>query len=129
MAKFVSYFECKLREDTDGIWVCKPLIYESDILQQTVIVPDGFETDLASVPRIPLVFWFWGGRSHREGVLHDYLYRKDSIPVVARDVADRIFYEAMACRGKSWNVRWFMFLGVRVGGWTAYHKRNVEDKL
>ena len=106
-----------------------PLSYESDLLEKIITVPVGFETDFASVPRVPIVYWFWGGRAHREAVLHDYLYRIDSDPVVSEEVANKVFFEAMQARGKGFFVRWPMYWGVCLGGWTAYHKKLVADKL
>jgi len=134
MSQFITELDIKPC-DNECIWVLqKPLLYYSSLLkslgkQPQVVVPEGFETDLASVPRLPFLYALWGGRAHREGVVHDYLYRKDSMPPVGRSVADRVFLEAMDVRGKPWNVRWPMYLGVRIGGWTAYHKRLVGDKL
>ena len=105
-----------------------PLIYRSDTLG-LIAVPAGFQTDFASVPRIPLIYEAWGDRAHREAVIHDYLYRKDSIPVVDRSMADSVFKEAMKATGKPWRIWWFMWLGVRAGGWTAYHKLQVGDSI
>ena len=128
MSKFLNELDCHLKNDK--IWVLNnPLFYYSSILQKIICIPKGFETDLSSVPRVPFIFWFWGGRAHCEGVLHDHLYRKDSVPLVTRSVADRIFKEAMKSRRKSFFVRWPMFFGVRIGGWGAYHKKNMFDKL
>ena len=123
------YVELKPGRD-DEIWVVtKPLIYNSELLNCQIIVPVGFETDLSSVPRIPFVFWFWGGRAHREGVLHDYLYRSNSNPNVSFSKANRVFLEAMKSRGKPWNVRYPMYYGVCLGGFFSYHKRIVGAKL
>ena len=103
------YVELKPSRD-DEIWVVtRPLIYNSELLGRQVTVQHGFETDLSSVPRIPFVFWFWGGRAHREGVLHDYLYRVDAYPKVSFSVANSVFLEAMKSRGKPWNVRYPMY--------------------
>jgi hypothetical protein len=107
----------------------EPLIYESSYLDTIIIVPKGFESDGASVPRIPIVYEMFGNRAHHEAVVHDYLYRIDSNPVAPRGVADLIFIEAMKARGKSCFVRSAMYAGVKAAGWTAYHKRKVEDKL
>ena len=114
----------------DEIWiVTKPLIYNSFLLDKQIVIRPGFETDLSSVPRIPFVFWFWGSRAHREGVLHDYLYRSNSNPNVSFSKANRVFLEAMKSRGKPWNVRYPMYYGVCVGGFPSYHKRIVGAKL
>lgn len=71
---------------------------------ELVIVPPGFETDFASVPRI---VWSWiapWGRHGRAAVVHDFLYQLGSVTnptdgTVRRPgrlEADRIFRHAMA---------------------------------
>lgn len=128
MSKFITELDARLKDD-DKIWVIDlPLIYVSDILGK-ITVPMGFETDFASVPRLPFIYTFFGDRAHRESVIHDYLYRTDSIPAATYDQANDVFLEAMECRGKRWLVRKCMYWGVCVGGFTSYHKRLVGDKL
>jgi len=128
MARFLTELDARLKDD-DRVWVLvSPLVYESDILGR-IDVPAGFETDFASVPRVPVFYTLFGDRAHREAVLHDYLYRLDSIPVAERSQADGVFLEAMAERGKGFFVRYAMYWGVRVGGWTAYHKKKAGDPL
>jgi len=127
MSRFITNLEVKITDKVSTL--VTPLVYESDLLGFTIVVPVGFQTDFASVPRVPVAYWFWGGRSHRESVIHDYLYRIDSIPVVSRFFADRVFLEAMEVRQKSASVRWPMFWGVRIGGLSAYHKKKVEDPI
>jgi hypothetical protein len=58
-------------------------------------------------------------------VLHDYLYRIDSEPIVEFSTANRVFLEAMKSRDKPWWVRWPMYLGVCAGGLASYHKKLV----
>ena len=130
-SEFLTELDCYLKPGRgDKIWVLdEPLIYYSNILQRKIEVPGTFETDLSSVPRIPIVFCFWGGKSHREGVLHDYLFRRDSDPVVSFWMANSIFKEAMHCRKKSMFIRYGMYAGVVVGGYPSYHKKDVYDKL
>ena len=133
MSQFITELDVKLKDE--NIWVLeKPLVYYSSLLksknkQPQIVVPAGFECDLASVPRIPFIYAAWGGRVHREAVLHDYLYRIDSIPVVSFLIANRVFLEAAKLRKKSWYIRWPMFFGVTLGGYFYYHKRLVGDKL
>jgi hypothetical protein len=83
-------------------------------------VPEGYVTDLASVPRLPGVFLFFGSRARRSAVLHDYLYGTDA----DRELADEVFIAAMRAEGEPWYVRWPMWLGVRVGGWAFRRKAN-----
>ncbi len=129
MSKFLTELETNLIND-DTVWVLdKPLVYQSDLLNTVITVPEGFQTDFASVPRVPIAYGMFAGRAHREAVVHDYLYRTDSDPLVSRKQADDVFYESMKMRGKSFFVRWCMWAGVRLGGWTAHYKLKVTDKL
>ena len=127
MSEFLTELDVRLRDNK--IWVLdSPLVYESNLIGK-IEVPSGFETDFASVPRLPVIYVLWGDRAHREAVVHDYLYRIDSIPLVLFSMANRVFLEAMETREKDWFVRWPMFLGVRFGGHSSYHKRKVGDSL
>ena len=125
-SRFLTYLNCKLSDD-ESYWILnQPLFYESEHLKTLICVPTGFKTDFASVPRIPIVYACWGDRAHHEAVIHDYLYRIDSVPVVERKDADKVFLEAMAVRQKPMRVRWPMYWGVRCGGFGAYHKKKVR---
>jgi|GEM_PF-875895 len=93
-----------------------------------IVVPTGFQTDLASVPRLPFVYLLWGDRAHREAVLHDYLFRKDSVPVATFMEANGLFLEAMTSRGVRWAIRWPMYAAVCAGGRGSYHKLLVDHQ-
>lgn len=128
MAKFVTELDAKLKND-DTVWVLmSPLIYESDLLG-TIIVPESFETDFASVPRVFIIYTLFGDRAHRESVIHDYLYRIDSVPLASYSQANECFFEAMQCREKPFYIRYPMWWGVMFGGMSSYHKKYVGDKL
>ena len=62
---------------------------------EDIIVPRGFKTDLASVPRLfwPLIGPF--GKWTMAAIVHDYLYDKECPNKFMRKEADIIFYEAM----------------------------------
>ncbi len=130
-SQFKTELEISVCPDNEGIYVLdSPLVYDSELLNRTITVPKDFYTDLASVPRVPIAYMFYGGRSHREAVIHDYLYRIDSDPVVTCMTANKIFLEAMKARGKSlWKIAYPMFAGVCLGGWALFHKKRVADKL
>ncbi len=129
MSEFTTELCAELIKE-DKIWkLTKELIYWSDLLDSLVTVPEGFETDLASVPRLPIAYTFWGGKAHREGVLHDYLYRIDAEPAVSFDQANSVFLEAMEARGKSRFIRWPMYAAVCLGGRSSYHQKKVGDSL
>jgi hypothetical protein len=127
MSKFLTDLDVLCIDD--GAWCLDaPLAFESDILG-VIEVPRGFETDFASVPRIPVFYMLFGDRAHREAVLHDFLFRIDCKPPASYSQANRVFLEAMEERGKPFYVRWAMYMGVVLGGWTAYQKKRVMDRL
>ena len=123
-------FVSALRLEDIGPWrgrtvyrLLEPLIYDSG--EQIITVPAGFETDLASVPRLPIVYLEWGDRAHREAVLHDYLYSIEAVPELPRKACDKLFRQAMISRGNPWWIYQPMYWGVRLGGWTGYKKLPV----
>lgn len=129
VSKFLTDLFISLKKDSDTVYVLnEPLIYHSALIGK-IEVPAGFNTDFASVPRIPLIYSAFGNKAHREAVVHDYLYRKDSEPIVSFMKANRVFLEAMKARGKPFYIRHPMYAGVCIGGWTSYHKKLVEDIL
>jgi len=111
-----------------GILIIVPPWYELESDSSQEGEPPKFYTDLASVPRVPVFYVMWGARAHREAVLHDYLYRCDSVPVVSKSQADSCFLEAMKSTGKPFYVRWPMYWGVVLGGGHSYHRKKVRDK-
>ena len=116
-SQFLTELLTRLSEE-DGKWILTaPLKYQSRIYKGIIEVPAGFETDLASVPRVPIAYTAFGNRAHRESVVHDYLYQKH---LVGKAKADRIFLEAMKVRKKPLWVRWSMYMGVVLGGGSAY---------
>ena len=107
-----------------GKWVLlKPLVYYSDILGKEITVPAEFETDLASVPRLPIIFWLTGATADEAAVIHDYLYTTRD---VSRSVADAVMREASAVMGTPGWQRGLMWFGVRVGG-RAYWKEPTAS--
>jgi len=77
-------------------------------------IPQGFETDFASIPRI-----FWPilpptGRYSKAAVLHDYLY---GLPNCSRFLADAMLREAMYQLDVPLWKRIVVFYFVRTFGW------------
>lgn len=104
----------------DGEWLLgADLVYQSDCAGQTFTVPKGFKTDLASVPRIPIVYELCGDTSSKAAALHDWLYTAHP---VSREMADAVLKEASAITGvPAWR-RWLMWAGVRVGGASHWNR-------
>ena len=89
---------------------------------QTIIVPEGFTTDFASVPRIPIAFTLFAQRAKKSAVLHDYLYETRKFP---RLECDKAFLCAMEAEGLGWFTRHAMYQGVRLGGGAYYYSHPV----
>ena len=129
MSKFMSEFHAELKQGSDIVRVMTGhLIYDSDLVGK-ILIKTGFETDYASVPRIPVIYALWGNRAHRGATIHDFLFRIDSVPNVSWMMANRVFLEVMKVRGKPWYIRYPMFWGVCAGSYGCYHKRLVDDEI
>ena len=103
---------------TQEVW------YRDGVL--TVVVPVGFVSDLASIPRIIWVL-FSPWDIALESLFHDQLYRQQPVRRVVADAALMSMLEEREC---VWYVRWAVYLGVRMFGWLAWNKNaaaNNED--
>lgn len=114
-SEFLTKCDLQIADDKDdGQWILMyPLYYRSELLKRTIVVPAGTKTDLASVPRIPIVFLLCGDTSREAAVLHDYLYQSK---LLSREMSDAILREASAATGvPAWR-RNMMWAGVRLFG-------------
>jgi hypothetical protein len=91
---------------------------DSAVLRGRLVVPAGFVTDFASVPRLPLVYWLFGNRARGPAVVHDFLYQTHLC--ADKTTADAVFRELMRVEGDTGPVRVFMWLGVHVAGQAAW---------
>ena len=86
-----------------------------------IIVPRGFITDFASIPRI----FRWAinpnGASRWAAVIHDFGYCSQ---IMTRAQYDAIFLEALEVSGVGWAQRHAMYAAVRAGGWIYWNKRS-----
>lgn len=94
--RFLSPLRVELVDPLDnrgsGRWkLIGPISYQTSF-GRTFTVPAGFETDFASVPRLPFAYWLTGNTAHGPAVVHDYLCRTGLVP---RELADEVFKEAM----------------------------------
>jgi len=126
MAKFIKIptfdiFDEETGEwaEPDNWWLDGKLIYQSDLIGKNgkpvlVVVPDRFETDLASIPKFPpglRTLFIRNGKHRIAAVPHDYLCRLGM--KFPRRLADRIFLEAMELRGVGKVKRYLMYWAVR----------------
>ena len=91
MAEFKEIPSLNFDDDSINFILEERLVYQSD-LGGLIIVPAGFETDLASIPRIFQSLVPKVDRHMLPAIVHDYLVRR---PDFSRKLADRIFLEAM----------------------------------
>jgi hypothetical protein len=90
-----------------------PLMYDSDVAGLIITAPTGFVSDLASIPRWPIVYFLLNAEADVPSVTHDFLY---STAVLPRKLADEVFKEASILTGVPEWKAWGAFIGVRIGG-------------
>lgn len=122
----------RLERHADVWLVLAPLRYRSAVVDAVIEVPVGFLTDLASVPRVPFLFWAAGGAAPGPAVLHDWLCQSHP-PGVSWVQAAAVFLEAMSLDGTpGWRAR-LMWLGVRIAGAAAWDsgpaRRRVLERV
>lgn len=114
--------ELVLLRERDSWIIREPLVYHSAHLGRDVVVPVGFETDFASIPRFFHRLLPKNGEYDAAAVVHDFLY---STGEVAKADADIVFYEAMTVmevpawkrQSMYWAVKCFGFMA-----WNAHRK-------
>ena len=108
--------------------VAEPFSYLSYRHSVRIDVPEGFVSDGPSAPKwLPIVYGLFGTTAFGPATVHDFIYhnppndkQNDLLP---RAVCDDIFDEAMIDDSVSDWQRRDMWIGVRIGGWTAYGKK------
>lgn len=115
-------------EDAGGLpfLLYESLVYETGVWPGEIVVPKGFKTDFASIPRglwniLPPI-----GSYDKAAVLHDFLYQTNG---VTRKQADDVLLEAMTVSGTSKWVRWAIYSGVRIGGWVVWNRYRAMQHV
>jgi hypothetical protein len=106
----------KVREATSAgraQWELRSELHFNSEILGPLTVPQGFRTDCASVPRVPIAYLFFGDTAHASAVLHDWLYRHHPC---TRAQADAVFLEAMQAEGVRWWRAQMMHRAVRLFG-------------
>ncbi len=91
------------------------LIYEGNT--DRILVPQGFITDFASVPRVLWSLCPSYGKYTKAAVIHDYLYNSK---ILRRKDADGMFRRIMGELGVGAFKRYTMWAAVRMFGWLSY---------
>lgn len=96
---------------------CKKILVTID--DKVFIIPKGFETDLASIPRFlwPIFAPHYSGFV-APAILHDYLYRCHNN--ITRIYADEVLYSALIAKNVTAFTASKFYLGVRLFGGSHY---------
>lgn len=112
---FRSSLEVKAVFGTKQWQLTRPLFYVT-ANNRSVVVPVGYRTDLASVPRP--VWWLIPRDdefARRPSVIHDFIYTHGTAKFTKAE-ADQVFYDALLEEGMPKPLAWLMFAAVRIGG-------------
>jgi len=115
--KFLTTLSVSPYPDGRTWFLNRPLVYRSARLG-TIVVPEGFETDYASVPvALTNVLPRWGDYG-LASVLHDWMYWNQSED---RATADSTFLGAMTVLGVSNWKKWTLYSAVRTFGGAVWN--------
>ena len=99
---------------------------------QCVTIPEGFWTDLASIPPVFRSVISPLDKHLKAAILHDYLYYMQRISIfkLNRKEVDVIFLNGMVTCNVGWLKRKTMYYAVRSFGWLPWNKyKNNKKKL
>lgn len=118
----ISSIKLEFLEGERPMWrVIQPVMFSDGL--SSFSIPEGFESDLASVPRALWPMFPPYGNHLRAAIVHDWLYSNKAI---ARVRADALFLAAMESYGTARCQRWCMYLAVRAFGWAAWRASRVR---
>ena len=102
------------------------MLYVIGKTNDKIVVPNGFVTDYASVPKI---MWLFGLSPHeqysRAAIIHDYLYWSQGC---TRAQADQLMFIAMKESKVGWLGRWLVYLAVNLFGESAWTNNANEQQ-
>ena len=88
-----------------------------------VLVPPGFQTDFASMPRLLWAILPMWGKYGYASVIHDWMYWDQSLP---RATADEAFLCGMTAFRVWAPLRWAIYVAVRLFGWLTWNRNKME---
>lgn len=102
-----------------------PLVYQTHAGER-ITVPDGFVTDLASIPWLARAIVPNNRAERLPAVVHDYLF---VIQDRSLSEANRVMRESMIDAGVGWYARAMINAGLSIGSWVAWrrHARALRD--
>lgn len=117
----VKYPDPLYIEQLDDVWVqgladFRLIILEEGQPDTVIIVPKGFKSDYASVPKWPLVYERFGGRGKKPAYGHDFGYSLLYTGDKDRKWWDAYFHHGLLAIGINSADADAMYEGVRIGG-------------
>lgn len=126
MSKMVTYLtQLRVEVIRDDTFQLTSDFYVMLECEQEIVVPEGFVTDFASVPRLPIVYLAVGNTGHKAAVLHDWLYYTKRF---SRKACDLYFYHALRESGVNWFYARAMYSAVRLAGGAFYNLPKEEKE-
>lgn len=124
---FESNLELRHRPGHSRWEVIRPLFYRHRSVEyappagdRLIVVPIGYLSDLASVPRLARrIVDPQTPPARRPSVVHDYIYTHLTHKFTKAQ-ADRIFYDALLEEGMPKSLAWLMWKAVSLGGRGAW---------
>jgi hypothetical protein len=95
MSEFRSRCIVEVDDEPHYFVLTQPLIYYSDLLGREVVVPVGYRTNFASIPRLFQTIIQVNGRHRKAAVVHDYLCDNKEAEGMLQGLVDKVFREAM----------------------------------
>ncbi len=86
-------------------------------------IPEGFQTDLASLPGFIRGFNPVNGHHLQPAIIHDYIYRNRAMGITKAE-GDQMFYDGMIAMGTPTYRAWYMLQGVKLFGGSSYVARD-----
>lgn len=100
-------------------WVLLDDLTWTDPAGNKHVVPAGFHSDFASVPRVMRIFAMSDAISAAPAIHHDHIYR---VSHIGRRWADDLFFHALRSNGAPAWAAWSYWLAVRLFGWRVYRR-------
>lgn len=121
LSQFLFYFDSS-KNIPDEPPIINYAVYRA---MPAIVVPRGFITDMASVPRF--LWWLYSpfGSYGNAAILHDWLYSSE---LFSRKTCDQIFRHAMQVSGVNVIRRNIIYFAVRMFGWLVW-RNHVPAKV
>lgn len=103
------------------VWAPKEWAVIRDISFEGQVVPFGFISDLASIPKPLRAVYDTDDEIRIPALFHDWWYCSQ---LFSREEADRRFLGMMKAAGVGLAKRNSVYAGVRIGGWYRYNQRK-----